>query len=98
LQTLSILRTDEPTRVSPTSISKPFKADEYICIHSYKALTKTEISIKKNSKVFVVEKNLNGWWFIDTPEGQGYVPKCVIKPQNENASNDERPIKTEISI
>jgi len=64
------------------NISEPIRNEEYICVHTYKALSKNELSIKKDSKCFVIEKSLNGWWFIDTADGQGYVPQCVIMPLN----------------
>lgn len=42
--------------INSDSISKPLKMDEYICVHNYKAVSKTELSLKKNTKVNVVEK------------------------------------------
>lgn len=92
-------------------ISTPFQPDEYVCVHNYKPLSKTEIGLRKGARVLVVEKNLNGWWFVDSPsEGQGYVPKCVLKPlkadesssarynDNNNTNNDDdNPIPTDKS-
>lgn len=64
------------------SISEPIRTEEYVCIHNYKALSKTELSIRKDTRCFVIEKNLSGWWFVDSTEGQGFVPQCIIKPIN----------------
>ncbi len=75
-QGLSLLRKDSEVQ----SISEPIRNEEYICVHTYKALSKGELSILKDAKCFVIEKSLNGWWFIDTADGQGYVPQCVIMP------------------
>lgn len=83
-----------------------------MCVHNYKSLSKTEINLRKGTRVFVIEKNLNGWWFVDSPtEGQGYVPKCVLKSirnvrktsvrsmdEDEEANNnDDAPIPTDKS-
>lgn len=92
-------------------ISTPFQPDEYVCVHNYKPLSKTEIGLRKGARVLVVEKNLNGWWFVDSPsEGQGYVPKCVLKPlkeandgsnsngrYNDTNNDDDNPIPTDKS-
>lgn len=96
---INFLKRQEEPKGGPETISKPFKAEEYICVHNYKALSKTELNIKKNTKVFVIEKNLNGWWFVDSSvEGQGYVPKCVLKPSKEqNSDDDDAPIQSEKS-
>lgn len=64
-----------------------------MCVHNYKSLSKTEINLRKGTRVFVIEKNLNGWWFVDAPaEGQGYVPKCVLKPF-KSSSNHQKSIR-----
>jgi len=55
-------------------------------LHSYKALTKTELTVKKGAIVYVFEKNLNGWWFVDSSDGQGYLPSCILKKANGNES------------
>lgn len=95
---LILLRAQEMAKSSPAMISKPFRPDEYVCVHNYKSLSKTEISLRKGTKVFVIEKNLNGWWFVDSPnEGQGYVPKCVLKSVKAANSDDDAPIPSEKS-
>jgi hypothetical protein len=47
------------------------------------------LSLQKDKKCFVIEKNLNGWWFVDAgAEGQGYVPQCILKRiDNETTPN-----------
>lgn len=60
-------------------------------LHSYKAITKTELSVKKGAIVYVFEKNLNGWWFVDSSDGQGYLPSCILK--RVNGQENLAPIK-----
>lgn len=77
------------------NISDPVQNEEYICVQSYNGLSKNELSIRKGTKCFLVEKNLSGWWFIDSIEGQGFVPKCVIlplTPKLEKSDHLEKPI------
>ena len=40
------------------AISKPIETQEYICVHDFKAYSKNELSLKINTKCYVVEKNL----------------------------------------
>jgi hypothetical protein len=66
-----------------------------LVIHGFKATSKSELSIQKNSKVFVVDKNLNGWWFVQNKDGQGYVPGNCLKKMNSD-ENELKPIKVEM--
>jgi hypothetical protein len=61
------------------NISSPLKMEDYLVLKSYKPKTATEISITKGCKVSVIEKNFNGWWLIDTKDGQGFVPQCYLE-------------------
>lgn len=71
-------------------ISQPIKSDDYVVAFDYKGLSKTELSLRKNTRVYVIEKNLSGWWFVDAgSEGQGFVPHCVLKPLNSQSEPNE---------
>lgn len=74
----------------PTLISSPTKSEQYKCIHDFKAITKSEISLRNNQTVKVLEKNFNGWWFVDSGDAQGFVPQCVLKPLNYSNFNDNQ--------
>ncbi len=88
---------DNESNLDTSKISKPIKSDEFICIRDYKALSKTELNLKKNSRVLVLEKSLNGWWFVDAGhEGQGYVPQCILIPLNGSFVHN-KPIKPDKS-
>lgn len=75
----------ESEDIQVKNISEPIRTEEYICIHDYKALSKNELSIRKDTKCYVIEKNLSGWWFVDSTEGQGFIPQCIIKPLNSTS-------------
>lgn len=74
------LKTVKETKpINPLEIGPPIKPKEYLVERSYRAKTKSELSVKKGTKVFVIEKSLTGWWFVDSKEGQGYIPQCVLQ-------------------
>jgi hypothetical protein len=60
---------DEPPK-DLTDISSPVKAQEYNVEKTYKAKTRSEVSVRKDTKVAVIEKSLSGWWFISTQNGE----------------------------
>jgi len=65
----SLSSSDEPPK-DITDISSPVKAQEYNVEKTYKAKTRSEVSVRKDTKVAVIEKSLSGWWFISTQNGE----------------------------
>lgn len=55
---------------SIAEISSPVKAEEYNVERTYKAKSRSEVSVRKDAKVLVVEKSLSGWWLITTQTGE----------------------------
>ena len=82
-------RNDSNFKSERKSISNPNKGEEYICVNDHKACGKSEITIKKNQKCFVIEKNLNGWCFVITEESQGYVPRIALEALNKNYDSEK---------
>lgn len=63
-----------------TNISNPTKAQEYKVDRTYKAKSRSEVSVRKDTYVTAIEKSLSGWWLINTSNGdQGYVPYNVLE-------------------
>ena len=63
-----------------SDISNPIKAQEYKVERTYKAKSKSEVSVSKDTTVTVIEKSLSGWWLINTSNGdQGMEKNCLIK-------------------
>ena len=75
-------------------ITRPILKEEYIAKHGYQANTNVELSIKKGATVLVVQKNLTGWWLVDSDEGQGFLPSSVLK--NAKGVDNLKPIILEI--
>ena len=42
----------------------------------------------------MVEKNPNGWWFINIDELQGWVPATYLTPVEKSSAQEDQPIKT----
>ncbi len=43
----------------------------------------------------MVEKNPNGWWFVNIEDQQGWVPATYLDPVDKLAApTDEKPVKT----
>jgi uncharacterized protein YgiM (DUF1202 family) len=61
--------------------------DQYVAIADYKKADKGELSVSAGQLVEVIEKNDNGWWFvqIDDGSGKGWVPATFL----ENAEDGE---------
>lgn len=50
--------TKKNLKINDLAISKPIETQEYIFVHDFKAYSKNELSLKINTKCYVVEKNL----------------------------------------
>ncbi|KAK7142520.1 hypothetical protein R3I94_012009 [Phoxinus phoxinus] len=57
-------------------------AEECMCVYvvtaDYQRQENTEISLKAEEKVEVIEKSESGWWFVRTAEEQGWVPATYL--------------------
>ncbi len=62
----------------PKEISTPIKGEEYMTTCDFEAQGLTELSVKKNTKVTVLEKDMSGWWLVDTQFGFGYIPSSIL--------------------
>ncbi|KAI8777447.1 infPhox [Biomphalaria glabrata] len=63
------------------SISSPKRLDGYVAIAEYTALSSGELSLYPGLKVEVLEKNENGWWFVNSEDAQGWVPSTYLEPE-----------------
>lgn len=74
---------------SVIQISLPIKTQEYICTHDFNGETESELTVFKNQKLTVHQKNLNGWWFVSSCYGQGYVPQIILRSCHQSDSESE---------
>ena len=47
-------------------------------ICDFEAQGLTELSVKKNTKVSVLEKDMSGWWLVENADGFGYIPSSIL--------------------
>ncbi|CAF3366957.1 unnamed protein product [Rotaria sp. Silwood1] len=66
-------------RKNSVTISKPSKLATYRCIEDFNTTDKFEMSLKQNDIVEVLEKNENGWWFVQNGDLTGFVPGAYLE-------------------
>ncbi|XP_031561245.1 SH3 and PX domain-containing protein 2A-like [Actinia tenebrosa] len=62
------------------NISDPISLDQYVAIADYQKQNRNEISMAAEDVVEVIDKNENGWWFVNLDEEQGWVPAAYLEP------------------
>ena len=63
-------------------ISEPMQLEQYIVIADYQKQNRSEVSVLAGDIVEVIEKNENGWWFVNMDEEQGWVPASYLEPED----------------
>lgn len=54
--------------------------DQYRVLATYKKTGRSEVDVKEGDIVEVVEKNTNGWWFVNIDDAQGWLPATYLEP------------------
>ncbi|KAL4231928.1 SH3 and PX domain-containing protein 2B [Mactra antiquata] len=60
----------------------PGEEEQYLCTEEFKGATEDELSMEKGAVVDVIEKNLEGWWFVRYNGQEGYVPATYLIKSN----------------
>ncbi|KAK3749617.1 hypothetical protein QZH41_012955 [Actinostola sp. cb2023] len=61
-------------------ISDPISLEQFVAIADYKKQNRNEINMVAGDVVEVIDKNENGWWFVNVDEEQGWVPAAYLEP------------------
>ncbi|XP_059177326.1 SH3 and PX domain-containing protein 2A-like [Physella acuta] len=85
LTNLSKLKVGKEKQVG--DISKPKRMQCYLAIADYTAQASGEISLEAGTRVEVVEKSENGWWFVNSEDEQGWVPSTYLEPEDGGGSS-----------
>ncbi|PFX21799.1 SH3 and PX domain-containing protein 2A-like isoform X2 [Stylophora pistillata] len=72
---------------SADHISGPVMLEQYVAIADYKKQNRNEVNMVAGDMVEVIDKNENGWWFVNVDEEQGWVPAAYL--EREDGSSDE---------
>ncbi|XP_069828568.1 neutrophil cytosol factor 1 [Dendropsophus ebraccatus] len=84
-----LLKTDN-TKKNVTDITGPIILQSYRAIADYEKNSKTELSVKADDVVDVVEKKENGWWFCQMKNKRGWVPAAYLEPLDGPDESEEQ--------
>ncbi|XP_032227901.2 SH3 and PX domain-containing protein 2B [Nematostella vectensis] len=73
-------------------ISDPVSLEQYVAIADYQKQNRNEITMVAGDIVEVIDKNENGWWFVNLDEEQGWVPAAYLESVDGH-SDDAAPIE-----
>ncbi|XP_050398770.1 SH3 and PX domain-containing protein 2B [Patella vulgata] len=77
----------------------PGQEEKYICIEKFESGGDDEISLEKGSVVEVLEKNLEGWWFIRHNGNEGFAPATyLMKTEDEFVKSLAHRKSTDVQI
>lgn len=80
---------------SVDNISGPVLLEQYVAIADYKKQNRNEVNMVAGDVVEVIDKNENGWWFVNVDEEQGWVPAAYL--EREDGTTDEIINQTELT-
>ncbi|XP_057704198.1 SH3 and PX domain-containing protein 2A-like isoform X2 [Corythoichthys intestinalis] len=66
--------------------SKSGEEEKYVTVQAYTSQGKDEIAFEKGVVVEVIQKNLEGWWFIRYQDKEGWAPASYLKKMKEDLS------------
>ncbi|KAL6101981.1 sh3pxd2a [Pungitius sinensis] len=66
--------------------SKAGEEEKYVTVQPYTGQGKDEIAFEKGVIVEVIQKNLEGWWFIRYQDKEGWAPASYLKKMKDDLS------------
>ncbi|XP_075706493.1 neutrophil cytosol factor 1 [Rhinoderma darwinii] len=84
-----LLKTDG-TKKNVSDITGPIILQSYRAIADYEKNSKSELSVKTDDVVDVVEKKENGWWFCQMKNKRGWVPAAYLEPLDSPDESEEQ--------
>ncbi|XP_075446084.1 neutrophil cytosol factor 1 isoform X2 [Ascaphus truei] len=80
----------ENTKNNASDITGPIILQTYRAIADYEKNSKSELAIKADDVVDVVEKSENGWWFCQLKNKRGWVPAAYLEPLDSPDESEEQ--------
>ncbi|XP_075891423.1 SH3 and PX domain-containing protein 2A isoform X3 [Nelusetta ayraudi] len=74
------------------------REEKYVTIQSYTSQGKDEVSFDKGVIVEVIQKNLEGWWFIRYLGKEGWAPASYLKKVKEDFSPRKKTLTGPVEI
>uniref|UniRef100_A0A3Q3KYR7 SH3 and PX domain-containing protein 2A n=1 Tax=Mastacembelus armatus TaxID=205130 RepID=A0A3Q3KYR7_9TELE len=74
------------------------REEKYVTIQPYASQGKDEVSFEKGVTVEVIQKNLEGWWYIRYLGKEGWAPASYLKKLNEDFSPRKKTLTGPVEI
>nr|XP_046257147.1 SH3 and PX domain-containing protein 2A-like isoform X3 [Scatophagus argus] len=78
--------------------SKAGEEEKYVTVQSYTSQGKDEIAFEKGVIVEVIQKNLEGWWFIRYQDKEGWAPASYLKKMKDDLSPRKKTVTGPVEI
>ncbi|XP_056147839.1 SH3 and PX domain-containing protein 2A isoform X2 [Lampris incognitus] len=78
--------------------SKAGEEEKYVTVQPYSSEGKDEIAFEKGVIVEVIQKNLEGWWFIRYQDKEGWAPASYLKKVKDDFSSRKKPPTSPVEI
>ncbi|XP_072292388.1 SH3 and PX domain-containing protein 2A-like isoform X2 [Eucyclogobius newberryi] len=79
--------------------SKSGEEEKYVTVQPYSGQGKDEIAFEKGVIVEVIQKNLEGWWFIRYQDKEGWAPASYLKKAKDDLSpRSKKPVTGPVEI
>ncbi|KAG8435318.1 hypothetical protein GDO86_013322 [Hymenochirus boettgeri] len=83
---------------SEINTSKSGDEEKYITVQSYTSQGKDEIGFDKGVTVEVIQKNLEGWWFIRYQGKEGWAPASYLKKAKDDIPSRKKNLAGPVEI
>ncbi|XP_029031740.1 SH3 and PX domain-containing protein 2A isoform X3 [Betta splendens] len=74
------------------------REEKYVTVQSYSSEGKDEIAFEKGVIVEVIQKNLEGWWFIRYQDKEGWAPASYLKKVKDDFSPRKKTVTGPVEI
>ncbi|XP_067115311.1 SH3 and PX domain-containing protein 2A isoform X2 [Osmerus mordax] len=74
------------------------REEKYITVQPYSSQGKDEVSFEKGVTVEVIQKNLEGWWYIRHLGKEGWAPASYLKKMKEDFSPRKKTLSGPVEI
>ncbi|XP_010742410.1 SH3 and PX domain-containing protein 2A isoform X2 [Larimichthys crocea] len=78
--------------------SKAGEEEKYVTVQPYTSQGKDEIAFEKGVIVEVIQKNLEGWWFIRYQDKEGWAPASYLKKAKDDLSPRKKTVTSPVEI
>ncbi|KAM4590996.1 SH3 and PX domain-containing protein 2A-like isoform 2-T2 [Odontesthes bonariensis] len=78
--------------------SKVGEEEKYVTVQPYSSQGKDEIAFEKGVIVEVIQKNLEGWWFIRYQDKEGWAPASYLKKAKDDFSPRKKTVTGPVEI